>query len=137
MNLGLRTGILHREWTRMLPEKISNALGVPFIYANCCGPLDLQLPILGLRIRGRFAGGSRVVHGETLSEADDSGTEGWVTAEVEIGKRLPSLTAWDGPWLPRATLWQRAQIYSSDNGLAYLSRLLYHLWSRRRAGLAF
>lgn len=128
--LGLRMGTLHHDWTRMLPEKISAALGVPVVYANYCGPLSLRLPLLGTRVSGQFAGGSRIVQRETIAKAND---EGWAIAEVEVGRREPQAAIWNGPWLPNATAWQRGQMYLSDKGLGHLSRLLYRLRARQRA----
>jgi len=129
-SLGLRMGTLHHDWTRMLPEKISTALGVPVVYANYCGPLSLRLPLLGTRVYGQFAGGSRIVQRGTIAEAH---TEGWTIAEVEVGRREPQAATWNGPWLPNATAWQRGQMYLSDKGLGHLSRFVYRLRAIRRA----
>ena len=46
-----------------IPEKVATDLGVPVIFANQCGETHTAIPVLGTRIKDRFAGRSSICDG--------------------------------------------------------------------------
>jgi N-carbamoylputrescine amidase len=52
-----------------IPAKVAMDLGIPIIFANQCGETHTTIPVLGTRIRDRFAGQSSICdgrHGEPV-----------------------------------------------------------------------
>jgi N-carbamoylputrescine amidase len=46
-----------------IPAKVANDLGIPVVFANQCGETHTMIPVLGTRIRDRFAGQSSICDG--------------------------------------------------------------------------
>ena len=46
-----------------IPEKVARDLGVPVIFANQCGETRTMIPVLGTKIKDRFAGRSSICDG--------------------------------------------------------------------------
>jgi N-carbamoylputrescine amidase len=57
-----------------IPSKVATDLGIPVIFANQCGETHTAIPVLGARIRDRFAGQSSICdgrHGEPVRAGRD------------------------------------------------------------------
>ena len=126
-----RTRRIHRDAVRTLPERISQALGVPVLFANACGTLDSPLPILGGRLRGRFAGGSRVVNrGRTVIDDRAEGGHEVIMGDIEPGEhgaQVDHFRSWIG------SLAARAQLQGLDRLTRWISAPAYELRRRRAA----
>ncbi|MFO0959888.1 MAG: carbon-nitrogen hydrolase family protein [Isosphaeraceae bacterium] len=66
-----------------IPAQVAADLGVPVVFANQCGPTSTAIPLLGSRIRDRFAGRSSVCDGREAAP---------VVAGVEEGVVISALT---------------------------------------------
>ncbi len=57
-----------------IPAKVATDLGIPVIFANQCGETHTTIPLLGGRIKDRFAGMSSICdgrHGEPVRAGDE------------------------------------------------------------------
>lgn len=126
-----RTRRFHRQAVRTLPERISQALGVPVLFANACGPLDSRLPVVGGRLRGQFAAGSRIVNrGETVIDDRGEGAVEQLIGNIDPGRRSANETLFDS-WI--GSLTARAQLQGLDRLSAWISVPAYEL-RRRQVG---
>jgi N-carbamoylputrescine amidase len=124
----------HQNAVRTQPERISRALGVPVLFANACGDLDSPVPVIGGRLRGFFAAGSRIVNrGETIIDDRGEGRPEIIVGEVELCAGEPDVTRFNS-WI--GSLADRAQLQGLDRLTSWISAPAYAFRRRQAFGRA-
>ncbi|OBK26548.1 nitrilase [Mycobacterium asiaticum] len=100
-------------------------VGAPVLHAAHAGELNCRMPWLPVGYAGRFEGGTMIVaaDGTVLAGRERSQGEGFVVAEVKVGRREPILNAPNGFWLhPRGALPAAVWHYQRLHGRRYYRR---------------
>ncbi|MGE4427049.1 MAG: carbon-nitrogen hydrolase family protein [Solirubrobacteraceae bacterium] len=105
---------------------MARAVGAPVAHAAQCGPVECGLPLVpGVPYRGRFQGGACVTDGAggVLAWRGTEDGPGIVVADVEPGRRAPTLAVDDGFWLhPRGAVAAALWGYQNPHGRRWYRR---------------
>lgn len=67
-----------------IPARVASDLGIPVVFANQCGPTRTAIPLLGSRIRDRFAGQSSICDGRAAEPVIAGVEEGVVISAMNV-----------------------------------------------------
>lgn len=111
--------------------KFARLAGAPVAHAAHCGPIECRMPWSPLRYKGRAEGGASVCDaaGEMLDYRDVRDGEGFVIANVTLGRAAPTAELTGDYWLcDRGLLPTLAWNYQRVHGRRWYAR---HAGSRR------
>ncbi len=98
---------VHRSNLTVMEETLptmARLLGVPVIHAAHAGSFTAKMPLMPMiPYRSFYMGNTQIVDadGTVLAKLGPEDGEGVVTAEIELGRKKPSLKIPDGFWIPR------------------------------------